>query len=103
MIYAKDQYYEAILQIRPKNKGVLDFVKELIDKRNDTFISKEKENKYGYDLYLTSQKFAQIIGRKLKKAFKGELKISRKLYGRSRQTSRIVYRLTVCFRLKKDL
>lgn len=98
-IYSNDQYFEGILQLRPLNKDVLDYVKKQIDKGN-CLISKEVDLKYGTDLYVTSQRFAVSLGRKLKRVFKGEVKISRSIFKRSRITSKEVYRVTVLFRLE---
>ena len=103
MIYSNTRYYESILQIRPYTKEVLDFVKKQIDKKENVFISKEINLKTGVDLYLTSNKFAINLGKLLKKRFKGTLKISKSLYSRDKQTSKLLYRITVCFRLQKDL
>src|SRR3989344_799507 len=96
--------FEAKLQLRPNNKEVLDFVYAQIENRNDCLIAKEEKLKTGIDLYLTSQKFTQILGRRLKKKFGGIMILSRSLYGVNRMTSKKVYRVTVLFRLeKKDI
>ncbi len=100
-IYSKDQYYQAKLQLRPCTKEILDFVYNEIDKRDDCLISKEEELKTGIDIYLTSQKFAQILGRKLKLRFRGKTVISRTLFGINRMTSKKVYRVTILFRLEE--
>lgn len=97
-IYSNDQYFEAKLQLRPFNKEVFNYVIKQI-KKNNVLIAKEVKLKYGIDLYLTSNRFALALGKKLKKAFKGTLKISRTLYSRDRQTSKTLYRVTVLFRL----
>lgn len=95
-------YWEGIIQVRPKNKEVIDFVRCLVKKRTDVRISKEFFFKYGADLYLTNQRITRDIGRRLKNQFGGELKITKKIYGRDRQTSKDVYRATVLFRLKSE-
>ncbi|MBI2107417.1 hypothetical protein HYT57_05525 [Candidatus Woesearchaeota archaeon] len=100
-IYSNDQYYQAKLQLRPCTKEILDFVYNEIDKRDDCLISKEEELKTGADIYLTSQKFAQILGRKLKVKFKGKVTISRTLFGINKMTSKKVYRVTILFRLEE--
>ena len=97
-IYSKDQYFQAKLQLRPCTKEILDFVYNEIDRREDCLISREEGLKTGVDLYLTSQKFAQIIGRKLKLKFKGKVTISRTLFGINKMTSKRVYRVTILFR-----
>lgn len=99
-IYSENRYYEAILQIRPYNKKVIDFILDEVDKKDGVFISKVDELKEGIDFYINSQKFAKSLSTSLKKKFKGTVKITRSLYGVSRETSKKVYRLTVCFRLK---
>lgn len=97
-----DEYYEAILQVRPARKDVLDFVFQLVEARNDTKISKIKELKTGCDIYLTNQRFARgTLGKQLKKKFGGKLVISKALYGQHKLTSRLIYRATVLFRLDK--
>ncbi len=103
MIYSNDNYYEAILQLRPYNKRVLNYVKEQINLDKNALISREFKKKYGVDLKLTSKFFAMRIGRKLKSRFGGTIKISRTLYGVHRQTSKRLYRLTVCFRLPEPV
>jgi len=92
-------YYEAIIQIRPGKKSVLDFVENQI-KKNEIYVAKIECLKTGVDYYVSSHKFATNLGRKLKKSFKGELKLSRSLYGKDRQTSKDLHRVTVCFRLE---
>ena len=99
-VYTKDRYYEAILQLRPNNPLLVLFVKDQLARRKNVFISKEISTKYGTDLYLTDKKFARDIARKLKQNFNGTIKTSAALYSRDRLTSKLVYRLTVCFRLK---
>ena len=92
-------YYEAILQLRPADKEILKFVNTQVEKQKEKVsIAKIVELKTGVDIYLTSQRFALALGRKLKKNFKGELKITRSLHKISRITSKKIYRLTVCFR-----
>ena len=100
-IYSKEDYFEAIFQIRPNDKDVINFFKEKIA-RNKVFISKEIKKKFGTDYYLTSRKLAVIIGKRMKKKFRGETKVSKQLYSRSRMTSKLIYRLTICFRLKNE-
>jgi len=91
-------YYEAILQLRNPNEEIMNLIKNQLKKRKDVFISKEEKQKNGLDLYLSSWRFTLSLGRKLKKSFKGELKVSRKLYSVNKLTSKRVYRLTVLFR-----
>lgn len=94
------EYYEAILQIRPANKEVLDFVISLVEKRNDTKISKIVTLKTGYDVYLTNQRFARgTLAGQLRKKFKRKAVVTKTLYGQHKITSRLIYRATVLFRM----
>ena len=92
-------YYEAILQLRPFSEELINFVIKRIEERKNVFITKEVPLKTGIDLYLTDQRFARSLGKKLKKSFKGKLILSRKLHTRDRQSSKNIYRVTICFRL----
>lgn len=96
----KGAYWEGVIQVRPKDKEVVNFIRKQVGKRTDVRISKELFFKYGADIYLTSQKFTRDLGRKLKNNFYGELKITKKIYGLDRQRSKSLYRATVLFRLK---
>jgi len=98
MLYSKDDYYEAKLQLRPYDEEVIAFAKQLIDENKNIFISKKAEYKYGVDFLTTSQKETQKIAKRLKNKFKGTIKISRKLHSRNKLTSKTVWRVTVCFR-----
>ena len=60
-LYTNNQYYEAKIQIRPKDKELEAFIKNQIDKNDYVFISKEEVKKYGIDLYITSLKFAKKL------------------------------------------
>jgi len=98
-----NQYFVSIVQLRPFNQEVLDYVKKKIQEDGNIFISKEVELKTGIDLYLNSNRFAIALGKMLKKRFKGTVTLSRSLYSRDKQTMKLLYRVTVCFRLQKDL
>ena len=97
-------YYEAIVQLRSQEGDVGEathFVLEAAKSKSleGVFISKKKKVATGLDLYLSSNRFAIEVGRQLFREFGGELKISRKLFSQHRQTSRILYRMTVLFRM----
>lgn len=95
-----NSYYEAILQLRNPNKELINCVLNALKKNKSVFISKEVSYKNGADFYISSQKFAHQLGKTLKKSFKkGELIESKKLHSCDRQSSRLVYRRTVLFRL----
>ncbi len=92
-------YYEAIIQLRPATEEVVAFIRNQCKKRGEA-ITRVVELKTGIDLYITSQKVARSIGPRLKKNFGGELKITRKIHTRDRQTSKDLYRATILFRHK---
>ena len=97
-----DQYFEAKIQLRPYDKEVFDYIMREIDKRKGVFVSKIDELKTGVDIFLSDQKFARRLGKMLKDKYGGELKITRTLFSQDKLTSRLIYRGTVLFRLKKD-
>lgn len=94
-------YYEGILQLRNPNEEAIEFIKNQVKKRTNVFIAKEQKVNNGIDFYISSQKYLQTIGKKLKKHFRGELKISSRLHTKNRQTSKNVYRVNILFRLAK--
>ena len=93
------QYFEGILQLRNPNEEVLNFIKNQFKNNKKAWIAKEEELKTGIDIYISSNRFLLALGKRLKKSFKGELKVSRKLHTKNRLTSKQVYRVTVLFRL----
>jgi len=95
-----EQYYEAIIQLRPPTREIMNYIENQVQKRDDVFITKIVDLKTGIDIYLTSQRFARNLGQKLKKVFGGELKITRKIHTRDRLRSRNLYRATILFRPK---
>jgi NMD protein affecting ribosome stability and mRNA decay len=90
-IVRHSQYFEAILQLRNPNDELINFVRNQV-----------KTLKNGVDMYISDQRFTRAMGNKMKKAFKGELKMSRKIFTRNKQTSKDVYRVTVLFRMADD-
>ncbi len=96
----RSNYYQGILQLRDINDEILDFVNNQIKKRNDVAVTRIAKLPNGMDLYLTSQKFIRILGKKLKDIFGGELNISSKLHTKNRQGKEL-YRINALFRLSK--
>lgn len=96
----RPDYYQGILQLRDINDEILSFVRNQIKKRNDVAVTKTIKLPKGFDLYITSQKFIRILGKKLKDSFGGELKISSKLHTTNKQGKEL-YRINVLFRLSK--
>ena len=96
-------YYQSILQLRPETIELMNFVENQFKNNEKVWISKKLKVKSGVDYYLSSNKFARILGKQLKKKFKGKLTESVKLFGRDKYRSKDLFRVTVCFRLKKEI
>lgn len=97
-------YFESILQLRNPYGDVDDLIHYVLEKVRDksqeaVFISKRMKVTNGFDLYLSSNSFAVEVGRELYRAFGGELKISKKTFSQHKLTSRVLYRITVLFRM----
>lgn len=92
-------YYEAKIQIRPKNEKMLRMIKEHLNREGKSIISKEEDMKFGYDLYLTDKRILSRIISEVKKAFNIEVVMSNTLYGR--KDGKEVYRTTALLRLKE--
>ena len=97
---ARSNYYQGILQLRDVNEEMLSFVYNQIKKRGDVAITKTANLPNGKDLYITSQKFISILGKRLKESFGGQLTTSSKLHTRSK-SGRDLYRVNVLFRPAK--
>ncbi|MBT3262040.1 hypothetical protein HN992_02975 [Candidatus Woesearchaeota archaeon] len=95
-----ENYWEAKLQLRPYDEEMIKFVINQIDNNDRVRIMKVLELKTGIDLYLSSRKFAAILGKTLKKKYKdGKILVTKSLFSRNKQTSKNIYRVTVLFRL----
>ncbi len=92
-------YYEAKIQIRPKNEKMLRLIKDYMNENGAVSVTREEESKHGYDLYLTNKRDLSKIISEVKKKFNVEVKISSTLYGR--KDGREVYRITALLRLKE--
>lgn len=92
-------YFEAVLQLREPSEEVFRFVRNQISKRTDVQVTNAHKLKNGWDFHITSQHFAQNLGKKLKQNFPGVLKISQKLHTFDALTSKKLYRVTVFFKL----
>jgi nonsense-mediated mRNA decay protein 3 len=93
------KYYEGILQLRNPKERVIRRIRELTEGKGGVWISEEKKVRGGIDFYLSDQRFLQNLGRVLQKEFGGELKKSNRLYGTSRETSKLVYRVFILLRM----
>ena len=99
------KYFEAIIQLRPYDDSVFEFIENDIKRmKTDTiFISKVEELKTGVDIYISSQRYARSLGQKLQRTFKDwKLMITKKFQTASRMQSKDLYRATVCFRKNEE-
>jgi NMD protein affecting ribosome stability and mRNA decay len=94
-----EQYYEGILQLRNPKKEVIKKTRDLVNQRKGVYIVKEERVRGGIDFYLSSWRYLLKTGSKLQKIFGGSKKISRKLWGVSRITSKKVHRVVFLLRL----
>jgi len=92
------KYFEGKLQLRNPTPEVLKYIRKKIAQDKYVWVAKEKKVRNGIDFWLSSNKFLQDIGAKLKKRFSGVLKKSKKLHTQHKVTSKLLYRGTVLFR-----
>ena len=93
------RYFEGVLQLRPGRQDVLTFVRETTVQEGKAEIVKEAKVKGGIDLYFSSQRYLRALGQRLPGRFSGKLEMSRRLFSASGVTSKLIYRVTVLFRL----
>ena len=100
---SRPEYFEAIIQLRPATEELVEFIEKRIENDGKIHVAKRELTKTGADYYVSSNKFARKVGKEFKRKFKGELKESVKLYSQDRQSSKVLYRVTVCLRLREVL
>ena len=93
-------YFEGILQVRNVSPDVMEFIYRTIAQDRRAVVVKEKRVGDGWDLYLTSQKYVQSLGKKLQAKYGGGVKVTATLHTRSR-TGKDLYRVTVLFRVPR--
>lgn len=98
------QYFQGILQIRytkDKESKVVEDVADVVEmaKQKRVFVTKIVEQKRGVDLYLTSQRYLQVLAKKLQSKWGGILKLTSTLHTRNKQTSKDLYRVTALLTL----
>ncbi len=94
-------YFEAILQLRNPDNTIIGLVNDAFKDQDPTyiFVSKRKKVTNGFDYYISSKEFAINLGRAIYKDFGGEFKITKKLFTQHRMTSKLMYRVTVLYRM----
>ena len=96
----RSNYFQGILQLRDVIEEILSFVHNQLKTRNAVAVTRTVKFSNGIDLYITSQKFIRILGKKLKESFVRELKTSAKLHTKNKQ-GKDLYRVNVFFKLSK--
>ncbi len=97
-------YYISIIQLRVKDESQFDLIKNVLDEINNyvdrlfvkdhkQYISKIEDQKYGIDLYLSTNELMNYIIKFLKGKYHFLLKRTKKLAGRDSQKGRNLYRL----------
>lgn len=94
------QAYNGILQLRNPSDEIILFIDGEIRKAHaeKKYCIGMVEIKNGIDYHFSSASFARGLGKKLQGRFGGELAETARLVGRSRETSKDLYRVTVLFR-----
>ena len=87
-------YFEGVVQLRGLREEHYDYVHRFVE-RDGTWVTKEKEQPLGVDLWMSSQKTIQKLANALRDHFGCEIEISRKIFTRDRQTQKDVYRLNL--------
>ncbi|MFX1597146.1 MAG: NMD3-related protein, partial [Promethearchaeota archaeon] len=97
-------YFLSIIQLRVKNDNQFDlikkvleeiskFVEELFEKDRRQYISKIENQKYGVDLYLSTNELMNYLIKFLKTKYNFLFKRSKRLVGRDIQKGKNLYRL----------
>ena len=94
------EYFEAVIQLRPLDKPLYDWVIRDITNSN-IGVSREEVTKNGFDLWIDSNQYAIALGKKLKKRFDGKVIVSSALHSTHRLTSKQLFRVTMLFRLNE--
>ena len=94
------KYFEGTLQVRDVKPEVEKYIMDELKRgpEEGVFVKDFKEFKNGVDINITSQKYLLALGKKLKRRFKGNTKVTRRLFTQNRQTSKYVYRVTLLYR-----
>ncbi|AJF61755.1 TPA: hypothetical protein HA239_01605 [Candidatus Woesearchaeota archaeon] len=90
------EYFEGTLQLRNVDEEMVEFARSFF-RKNNVFISKEKEQPKGIDMNVTDKKRLQNIGLMLQRKYGGSIKVSPHIHTQDRQTSKQVYRVNLLY------
>jgi len=95
----REQYYEGILQIRNPKQEAIDYIHRDIAYNADqkVKITKMVEHKNGIDIYLTSQKYAQAIAKRLHNEFGGSITLSSRVHTRDTKKNKDLKRISILY------
>ena len=91
----RQEYFEAILQLRDTPDEVYEFALQELD-RAGIHIAKDTLVRGGRDLYIADNKFGKQLGKTLQQKFGGEVIVTASLYGQ--KNGEEIFRLTILFR-----
>jgi NMD protein affecting ribosome stability and mRNA decay len=95
------KYYEAIIQIRPARPDAVAFLERELKKQEakGIYINKQEQVGEGVDFFITNQTYAKVLARKITDQFGGSFRNYEKLFSRSSETSKDIFRLAVLVEL----
>lgn len=99
------EYFEGVLQLRGRRQETLDEVREFLQAYIGAhpdrmlWVTKSDPHKDGVDLFLASRRGVSELAGRIQAHFGGALNLSPKLFSRSRQTSKAIYRLNALLEL----
>lgn len=97
MLKQSHSNYSATIQIRPFDQKIYDYILNQIRKSKINIVQQNKLKK-GIDIFIDSHKIIKTLGRRLKRNFKGELKITYSLHTFDAAKGKKIYRSTLLFR-----
>jgi len=100
-IHSKAGRYQGILQLRNPTTELIRWVYDQVEKDKKAEITYIHPVHGGVDMYFSSQRYLRAIGKRLQQIYSGELKSTRKLFTLNVTSGKLVYRVTVLFRLSK--
>ena len=95
----REEYYEGILQIMNPKDEIVDYVYKDIAKCDSKKINITKivEHKLSWDIYFSSQKYTQLIAKKLHNIFGGTISISSRVHTRDTKKNKDLKRISVLY------
>ena len=83
--------------MRNPSKKLLEFIIDTVTRDERAAITQIVPEPNGFDYYLSSQKYLQILGRKIRANFSGEYRLTSTLHTENKMGDKL-YRITILFR-----